>query len=219
MPKSILILGASGRTGKELVRQSLQRGWQVSVLVRKPGLFPFKNDQLKVVEGSPADPEILSAAMQGCEAIVSALNISRTSDFPWSSLRTPANFLSETMKKIVDLAPRHGISRLIFTSAWGAGDSRKDIPRWFRWIIENSNIAPAYTDHEKQEAVAASSPLNWTAVRAVGLLNGKSSKPVKTSLSNKEKPRLTIRRSALAQFMLDELEKNEFVGEKPVLWQ
>ena len=220
MSKSILILGASGRTGRELVRQSLLRGWQVKVLVRTPGKFPFKaNHQLTLVEGSVADPGVLAAAMEGCGAVMSALNISRRSDFPWSPLRTPVDFLSETMKKLVALAPEYGIDRLIFTSAWGVGDSRGDIPRWFRWVIENSNIAPAYIDHEKQEAVAAASMLRWTVVRSVGLLNGKSGKPVQVSLSAGKKPSLTIRRSAVAAFMIQELEKNEYVRQKPVLWQ
>lgn len=220
MPKTILIIGASGRTGRELVRQSLQRGWSVHVLVRKPAHFPFTNsEQLTIFEGSVADSETLSSAMTGCEAVVSALNISRNNDFPWSSLRTPTNFLSQTMKKIVMLAPQHGIQRLLFTSAWGVGDSRKDIPGWFRWIIDNSNIAPAYIDHEKQEEIATASTLQWTAFRPVGLINGKSHKPVQVATSNAIKPKLTIRRSALAAFMLNTLEKNEYIHQKPVLWQ
>ncbi|MCR6720326.1 MAG: SDR family oxidoreductase [Chitinophagaceae bacterium] len=126
MSKTVLIPGASGRTGRELVRQSLQRGWSVHVLVRKPAHFPFENNnQLSIFEGSADDAELLSRAMSGCEAIISALNISRNNDFPWSSLRTPVNFLSETMKKLVVLAPEYGIQRLLFTSAWGVGDSRK----------------------------------------------------------------------------------------------
>ncbi len=218
MSEKILILGASGRTGKELCRQALQRGWRVNVLVRQPARFSFSHPQLEIYEGSPADEQALNKAMQNCVAILSALNISRKSDFPWSALRTPADFLSATMERILRLAPQHHINRIVFTSAWGVAETRRDIPAWFRWFIEHSNIGVAYQDHEKQEQLAEASNLRWTAVRPVGLLNGKGGKKVHVALDNSIKPRITIRRSDLAGFMLDVLEKDSYVRQKPVVW-
>ena len=48
---------------------------------------------------------------------------------------------------------RYGLRRLVLTSAWGAGETAAEIPGWFRWFIQNSNIGPAYRDHERQEAL------------------------------------------------------------------
>ena len=116
------------------------------------------------------------------------------------------------------LAPRHSINRIIFTSAWGVAETRRDIPGWFRWFIENSNIGVAYKDHERQELLAAASPMEWTAVRPVGLLNGKGGKKVHVALDNSVRPRITIHRSDLAAFMLDALEKDLYIRQKPVVW-
>ncbi|MEO0331023.1 MAG: hypothetical protein AAF223_04960, partial [Bacteroidota bacterium] len=45
---------------------------------------------------------------------------------------------------------------------WGVADSINDIPKWFRWFIDNSNIGVAYQDHERQEKILSKSSLDWT---------------------------------------------------------
>jgi hypothetical protein len=76
----------------------------------------------------------------------------------------------------------------------------------------------AYKDHERQEQLAAASSMQWTAVRPVGLLNGKGGKKVHVALDNSVRPRITIHRSDLATFMLDTLENGSYIGQKPVVW-
>ncbi|MEI9911535.1 MAG: NAD(P)H-binding protein [Bacteroidota bacterium] len=90
----ILILGATGRTGKLVAEQALQRGHTVHALVRDKNKVKLNHADLTLFEGQPADRAALANAMKGCEAILSALNISRTSDFPWAKLRSPKDFLS-----------------------------------------------------------------------------------------------------------------------------
>jgi putative NADH-flavin reductase len=213
----ILILGATGRTGRHLLEQALQRGHIINVLVRNKNKIIINGHRVTVYEGSPLDKTVLGNAMQECEAIVSALNISRTSDWPWAKLRSPKDLLSETMKKIIDLAPQHTIQRIIFISAWGVAETRKDIPGWFRWLIEHSNIRYPYEDHARQEELLKQTFLQWTSVRPAGLTNSKKKKEIIVSLNNNPKPSLMISRLNVAVFMLDVLEKNLYVGERPVI--
>ena len=155
--------------------------------------------------------------MAGCEATLSTLNVSRTSDFPWAKLRTPANFLSETAKCIIELAPLHHISRIIVLSAWGTSDTRKDIPWWFKWVIDNSNVGVAYRDHERQEELFAASALNYTILRPAGLTNSTKSKQVIISHNNQPRPHLTISRSDVAKFMLQALRDDLLSRRMPVI--
>ena len=157
--------------------------------------------------------------MNGCQAIVSALNISRTTDFPWSPLRTPKDFLSSVMKHIIELAPQFNIRRIVFTSAWGVAESKEDIPGWFRWFIDHSNIRYPYLDHARQEEMIRQTGLEWTGVRAVGLTNSKTKKEVLVSFGNKPKPKLLISRYNLAGFIVDVLTKEKYVGELPVVYE
>jgi hypothetical protein len=155
--------------------------------------------------------------MKNCEAVLSALNVSRNSDWPWSGLRSPKDFLSQTMKNIIALAPGHGIDRIIFTSAWGVAETKKDVPAWFRWFIDNSNVKYPYGDHERQEALVRQSSLGWTSARLAGLTDSKKKKQIIASLDNSPKPKLTISRSDAARFMLDVLDKKLYLQKMPVV--
>ncbi|MBD1362868.1 NAD(P)H-binding protein [Mucilaginibacter sp. ZT4R22] len=213
----ILILGATGRTGKILLQEAIAQGYEVNVLLRDKSKLNISHPTLRVFEGLPTDKPLLAAAMAGCEAILSALNISRTSDFPWAKLRTPANFLSETAECIIELAPLHNINRVILTSAWGTRDTREDIPWWFKWIIDNSNVGMAYRDHERQEELFSASTLNYTILRPAGLINSTKSKTVIVSLNNQPKPHLTISRSNVAKFMVHVLQDDLLLRQMPVI--
>ena len=213
----VLLLGATGRTGKLILQQLIQRGHVVHVLVRDKDKVKLIAQSVTVFEGSTLNADVLSVAMAGCEAIISALNISRNNDFPWSALRTPTDFLSATMKNIIPLATKHQLKRVIIISAWGVNETQKDLPGWFSWTVDNSNISPAYKDHELQEQLLAATNLYWTSLRPVGLTNF-SLKPVKISLNNVPKPSLLISRKSVAAFAVDVLDEAKFIGLAPTIF-
>jgi putative NADH-flavin reductase len=175
------------------------------------------SSSLTVLEGSTLDEQTLNAAMQGCEAIISALNISRYRDFPWAALRTPKDFLSATIKKVISATSQHQIKRVIVISAWGVSETRADIPWWFKWIIDHSNIRFAYQDHELQEQLLKKTDLNWTAIRPAGLTNSSSVKPVKVSINNSPKSSLLISRKSVANFTVNVLEQGMYIRQAPVI--
>jgi putative NADH-flavin reductase len=217
MNQQILILGSTGRTGQWLLTEALSRGFRVSVLVRdKSKVKPQQN--LTIFEGSPYSYPDLEVAATNCNIVLSALNVSRTNDFPWASLRTPANFLSQTMRNIIQLNQKLAIDKMIFVSAWGVAETINDIPFWFRWLIQSSNIGVAYRDHEIQEQLAQQSGMNYMAVRPVGLTDSTENQLIKVTLANnKPKPSLTISRRTVAKFMLDNLDKTMYFNQKPII--
>lgn len=213
----LLLLGATGRTGKWVLEEALMRGHAVNAIVRDDSRIA-PHPSLRLFKGSPSDELLLRAALEGCEGVINTLNISRTSDFPWAPLRTPPQFLSTVMQLLIAACKAQGVQRIVVTSAWGVGNSGGEIPGWFRWFINNSNIGVAYRDHEKGEALLAASGLRWTCVRPVGLTNGKKQRAVGVSLNGEPKPSLTISRRNLARFLLDELEEGKYEGRMPVVF-
>ncbi|MCH6200098.1 NAD(P)H-binding protein [Aquiflexum sp. LQ15W] len=216
--KRILLLGATGRTGNEVLQRALEKGYHVNALVRVGKKIQLEDPRLQVFEGDTRIPRDLNLAMENCQAVISCLNISRKSDFPWSPLRTPEDFLSMTMKTLIKVCYEQDIKRLIFTSAWGVGDSRPYIPGWFAWLIDNSNLSVAYLEHERQEALVRNSGLDWTIVRPVGLTNGQKPKEAKVILDHGRRPSLTISRKATASFLVDILEHTDYVHKVPVVY-
>ena len=212
----ILLLGATGRTGKWVYQKSLERGYSIHCLARNSERIE-KHDQATLLEGDASNPDDLATAIAGCNAVISVLNISRRSDFPWSALRTPKNFLSKTMGNLVPLAEKNKVNRIIICSAWGVSETVQDIPGWFKWLIQNSNIGVAYEDHNRQERIVSASALNWTIVRPVGLTNSSKEQSVLESFDNHPKPSLTISRKSVAGFLLDSLERDDLIKKKVVI--
>lgn len=212
----ILLLGATGRTGKLVLQKALENGHQVNCLSRKTERIAEQNG-LTVWEGDPTREADLLKASEACEAIISVLNISRKSDFPWASLRTPETFLSDVMKLLVSVAEKRNIKRMAVCSAWGVAETRNDIPKWFKWFIDHSNIGIAYKDHERQEQIITESNLDWTIVRPVGLSNSRRIERIRETFDSNPTPNLLISRHSVAQYLVESLEQDHLMKRKVVI--
>lgn len=213
----ILLLGLTGRLGRCLLAEALRKNYDINAVVRRRSEGINSSTRITWYEGLPTDRSVLSTAGRGCEAIISALNISRTSDFPWSAMRTPPTFLSDAMENMIATAQEHDIRRVIVCSAWGVKETKNHLPVWFRWLIDHSNIGITYRDHERQEDRLRLSGVDWTIVRPVGLTNGKKEHAVQVSFNNIPKPSLTISRNDVARFMIGALREKSYIKKDPVI--
>ena len=123
------------------------------------------------------------------------------------------------MTKLVPLAKAHRIKRISICSAWRVAETKQDIPKWFKWFIDNSNIGVAYKDHERQEQLLTNSNLDWTIVRPVGLTNSKQEKRIRETFDNKPKPSLLISRKCLATYLVESLERDNLIKKHIVISQ
>src|SRR2546427_39868 len=64
----VLIVGATGGTGRQLVTQALERGYTVTALVRDPSKLQIGHPQLKVIQGNVLDESSVGIAMCGQDA-------------------------------------------------------------------------------------------------------------------------------------------------------
>lgn len=221
MKQKIAVLGATGRTGIWVVKEALQRGYAVNALVREQSSLNIEHPDLTIVKGTPTALVDLKRVMDGCEAVLNALNISRKNEWwLWSELSSSPTFLSDVAQKLVELAPEMKVNRYLTVTAWGTGVTKEEIPGWFRFFINNTKIGITYLDHERQETIWEKSNLDWTVVRPVGLTNDTEEKPVGVLLETKNtKPaNMTISRRMVAQFMLDALEESTYIHQKPIIF-
>lgn len=212
----LLVLGATGRTGKLVLETALQKGCQVTCLARNIARIN-PQDGLTCMEGNCEDPEHLKNAITGCDAVINVLNISRKSDFPWAKLRTPKNYISTVMELLLKTAANQDLKRIVICSAWGVAETKKDIPKWFKWFIDNSNIGAAYREHERQEQILTASNLAWTIVRPVGLSNSKKKERIKVTFENNPKPNILISRKSVANYLVACLEDDNLIHKKVVI--
>ena len=209
----ILLLGATGRTGSLVLKTAISEGYQVHCLARNVERI-HKQEGVSRFEGDASDHTDLERAMDGCSYVINTLNISRKSDFPWSGLRTPKNYLSQVMGQLVSLAEQKSIERIIICSAWGVGETKEDIPGWFKWFIDHSNIGAAYREHENQEQLLIGSKVKWTIVRPVGLTNSKKKEEIRETFGKIPKPGLTISRLSVARYLVDSIKRKDLTAKK-----
>jgi len=69
----LLVFGATGGTGREIVAQALEQGHVATVFVRNPAAISTRHDHLKLVQGDVLDYRLVETAVQGQDAVLSAL--------------------------------------------------------------------------------------------------------------------------------------------------
>ncbi|MFY0674071.1 MAG: SDR family oxidoreductase [Bacteroidia bacterium] len=205
----VLLLGATGRLGKELVIKLNAEKVNTVALVRDTSKINVSFDYVRFVEGDPNSLDNLKRAIDGCIMVITTLNISRVSDFPWSKLRAPKTLLSDTMRNLILLAKENDVKKIITVSAWGANESKSQLPFWFRWTIDYSNISYGYLDHERQETLLMQSNLDWTIIRPVGLSNSQQAKAAFASVESEVNGYIVSRKS-IANFLVENMENEDY---------
>ncbi len=192
----LLICGATGRTGMELIKQSLERGHQPMAFVRSPEKLNLQDEDLTVIKGDVRDPVQLAQAASGAAAVVSALGTSGL--LPTTLLADFAGAICRAMKKT-------GTRRLIVISAallFPGGGLPADIARYvFRYGL---------ADMRRMEEKLARSNLDWTIVRPPRLTNLEMT-PYRVFEGEFACAAISISRKTLAAFMLDVLERGEYI--------
>lgn len=206
--KTILVLGGNGRTGKLVVKYALEKGFKVKALVRDISKMDLHTDNLEVVEGSPYILEDMQVAMQGCDLVISALNNTRKTELPWSTPEGPYNILERSMENAVKLMKELDIKRIIYQSTIGASESFEFLPIYFKTLMKYTNLKIVVDDHTNAERVLRKSELEYTLVRPSGLTNGTKPNPV--GISAKGMPGTTIRRIAVAKFMVESIDQTKY---------
>jgi len=206
----ILVIGGTRGTGREVVKQALERGYDVVALARNPSKIKTQHERLRVVRGDVMDPASVEAAVQGCDAVVCALGHKR--------YLGPSHTLSEGTRNIVRAMQTHGVKRLVVETALGVGDSAGRLGLYYT-LFTIPVILPFYWyDKGRQERVVRDSSLDWVIVRPGQLTNGRKRGVYKHG------PRVgnylwsvSISRADVADFMLNQLGETPYLRQAPGL--
>jgi len=211
-PSRVLIIGATGGTGRQLVSQALERGYAVTALVRDPSRLQVDHPQLTVIQGDVLDQGSVDAAMRGQEAVLSALGHKR--------FFYPTRILSKGTRNILRAMETHGIPRLVCVTSLGMGNSAGRMGLYYTLFVIPVILPFYFWDKTRQERMIARSNLEWVIVRPGALTNGdkrdryRHGRQVGSFL-------LTVRisRADVADFMLNQLASDTYVRTAPgVCW-
>jgi uncharacterized protein YbjT (DUF2867 family) len=201
----ILIIGATGGTGHELVRQALEQGHQVTALVRKPKKMKLEHPNLRVVQGNVRDYDSVENAMRGQSAVLCALG---TKHFFY-----PSYVVSNGTANILRAMKTCNVPRLVCESSLGLGNSVGRLGLLFTFLVVPLLLPFIFYDKVRQEKLIEESEADWVIVRPGVLTNG----PARSKYRHGRNVgnylwTNRIARADVADFMLKQLTDDDYIG-------
>ncbi len=192
----LIIFGATGTVGKELVKQALQKGYHVTAFVRNPEkLQNEKNPHLNIYKGNVLNVSEVEDALKDQDVVLCALGDGRAGKV--RALGT---------KNILEAMNKSGQKRLICQTTLGMGESYGNLNFTWKHIMFGFLLKKAFLDHQFQEQYILQSNLEFTIVRPSALTDGGITNKYKIGFDgNFKKLSLKISRSDVADFMLQQL--------------
>src|ERR1700694_672215 len=131
----IAIFGATGVTGRCLVEQALDKGYDVTGFVRNPPAVTTQHVRLSIVRGDVFDPATVQEAVVNQNAVLCTIGGHDRLRVALSGHPRAPGLCTIGTRNILDAMKTCGVSRLICLSAWGIGDSKGRVPIIFRNVI------------------------------------------------------------------------------------
>ncbi len=204
----LLIVGATGGTGRELVRQALERGHHVTAFARNPSKLDLKNERLTTARGDVLDFASVEAAVRGQDAVLCALGHKR-----WLY---PTRILSEGTRNLIRAMEKESVRRFVCETSLGVGNSWGRMGLYYTLFVGLFILPFYFVDKARQERLIRSSTLDWVIVRPGALTNG-SKRGVYRHGPAVGNWFWTVRisRADVADFMLNQVTSDEYLHRNP----
>lgn len=202
---NLTVLGATGPTGAEVVRQAIGAGHETTALARHPAAMAQTDPRLRVVRGDATNGADVHGAIAGSDAVLSALG-SREMSQPTTIYSASAAAVSEAMRAT-------GARRFIAVSAVPVISERLKTPL-NRYVLDpllHRFFGGGYDDMRRMEAVLAASDLDWTVFRPPYLTNAAARGRFRTALDGSLPRAFSISRADLAAAMLAAIDDRTLV--------
>ena len=195
----LVVLGATGGTGLEIIRQAIEHGHAVTAFVRSPQRLELYQDRVVVRQGDLLNRGQLKQAIEGHDAVVSGFGPR------WPISKNEANLLQRFAAALTGAMLDAGVSRVVVESV--------------AFLFKDSFLPPVYllgrlffpgvvTDASAMERIFAESELDWTMVRPPELTNKPSTGKYRVREGHLPRFGLTISRADVADFMLKAVENH-----------
>lgn len=235
----ILLLGATGRTGTQVLKELLARNHKVTALARNPeslqSTLPNRSSNLTIIPGSPLrKPDIstaLAASPSPVDAVITTLNPRRASDSPFAAVNpadSPPRMMADSMADVL-AALREGDNaskgvKIVALSALGAGSSAPHAHFLLRLLFRHSNMRFTYEDHDaveeelvRQQQQQQQQAVPYVLVRPTRLVEEEGGAARVFDGDGTVGIMETISRGAVARFLVDAAESDEWDGKAPII--
>lgn len=210
--KTIALIGATGRSGKKVVREALKRGYRLKVLARNPKAV-VEDDRITVIQGNALDKNSLDLLLENADAVVSTLGPAGINRSLRSAKQSAKDLLCyQSTKLLIPLMKKHEITRFALT-----GGASLSLPEDKNTLFINfalTKLSPLFlgalaVDRKKEYELLAQSDIDWTIARCGGFQDEEPTTSLKTSSTTFQGVKICT--THIAQFLLDQVEDKKFV--------
>ena len=198
----VLILGAAGSVGQHIVRGGIERGHDLTALVRSPEKLKAWESRVRIVKGDALDKDALEQAVRGQDASIYALGtktIGRTTLF------------SESTRILIDAMERSKVKRLVCITGVGAGETKGHGGFLYDRILFPLITKRVYEDKDVQEGLIQKSSLDWVLVRPAMFREGTVSGKLVAVTDVRGVTLTRVSRAEVAAFLLDQLTDDRYL--------
>ncbi|MCK5766451.1 MAG: SDR family oxidoreductase [Bacteroidales bacterium] len=202
----IILFGATGLTGREILKQALDHGHEVIAIVRNPNLIEFKHSNLTINEGDVLKMQTFEDALTGCDVVISAIGTGTS----FSKARKPTTLYSDGFKNIITAMRKHRISRFVALLSVGT------IPDPNEAFIHKTMIRPmlkgTYDDMRRAESfLAKCDDIDWIGIRPLRLNNKPRTGKYRTGIDILPPKGVNISRADVAELMLIQMISEKYI--------
>lgn len=201
----LVVFGAAGKSGRQIVEQALEAGHEVTAFVRNPAAVSAGRPGLKVMRGDALEARSVSEAVAGQDAVLFAIGTNR---------RSTITVCADSTRNIISAMKEQGVRRLVILSAYGASET-KDKALYSK--VLRSLIGKRVEDKDRQEELVRASGLDWVLVRPPLLTNGRRRGRYRVGFDIPIRMFSKVSRADVAEFMLRQLTEDRYLQSAPTI--
>ncbi len=205
--KTIALFGGSGKTGQPFLEKALQAGYRIKALARSPEKISQQSDHLEVIKGDVLQLQDVQRTVQGTDVTVSLFGHVKGS---------PKWLQSDGTYNIISAMNAAGTQKIISLSGGGL-PFEKDRPKFADKIIRGimKIVAPkVLNDAERHAEILKDSDLDWVIVRGPRLTTEPEKGDYRVGWVGVNAS-TSIGREDLADFLLKQVEDNQYIHQMP----
>lgn len=201
----IIIFGATGRTGKFIVKEALAKGHDVTAFMRNElAMLNTTHPGLKKIQGDALIYKSVEDAITGQDVVIVALGV---------QTNEPTTVISKATENIVKAMQFHNVKRIICMSSAGIFDDDSNFI--FQKIIKPFMLKHIFHDKVKQLRILENSNLDWTLIRPSILVDIPWTGNIQVSY---DKPRKSkIGRADVADYIISQIADSSNIKKMPII--
>jgi uncharacterized protein YbjT (DUF2867 family) len=215
--QKVLVVGATGGTGRATIEALVKRGHRVTAFSRHAEALENSSDRVTLLNGDATNADDVERAVAGHDAVIITLGITEN---PlrvrlFGAARTPLDVRSAGTRNVIAAMRKHGVRRLVVQSSYGVGETRGSL-RWVERLFFSLLLKPQIADTEVQELEVRESGVDWVLAQPVHLTDEESDEMPFASADGQVRE-WKISRKGVGRFLALAAQAPEYVGQSVAL--